>query len=79
MSLLILIFPLLSAKVKGHVPNTHCLTMCHTKISPNFRVFTSQVSCMEIPKSVQDALKIPEWKEVVFEEMKALEKTRHRR
>ena len=29
---------------------------------------------MEIPNTVQDALKVPEWKEAVFEEMKALEK-----
>ena len=40
--------------------------MSYKNLSPNFHVFTSQVSCMEIPKSVQDALKIPEWKEVVF-------------
>ena len=29
---------------------------------------------MEIPNTVQDALKVPEWKEAVFEVMKALEK-----
>ena len=29
---------------------------------------------MEIPNTVQDALKVPKWKKVVFEEMKALEK-----
>lgn len=31
---------------------------------------------MEIPKSVHEALKIPEWKKVVVEEMQALEKKR---
>ena len=29
---------------------------------------------MEIPNTIQDALKVPEWKDVVFEEMKTLEK-----
>jgi hypothetical protein len=29
---------------------------------------------MEIRNTVQDALKVPKWKEAVFEEMKALEK-----
>ena len=29
---------------------------------------------MEIPNTMQDDLKVPEWKKVVFEEMKALEK-----
>ncbi|KAI3456022.1 hypothetical protein Pfo_012685, partial [Paulownia fortunei] len=48
----------------------------YKNLSPNFRIFTSQVSCMEIPKSVHDALKIPEWKEAVFEEVKALEKNK---
>ena len=43
-----------------------CNHMSYKNLSPNFCVFTSQVSCMEIPKSVQDALKIPEWKEVAF-------------
>ena len=43
----------------------------YKNLSPNFHVFASQVSYIEIPKSVQDALKIPEWKE-----MKALEKNK---
>jgi hypothetical protein len=46
----------------------------YENLSPVFRAFTSQLSCMEIPNTVQDALKVPEWKEAVFEEMKALEK-----
>ena len=54
----------------------HPLSKCHKNISFNFRVFTSQVFCMEIPKSVQDAPMIPKWKETVFEEMKALEKNK---
>ena len=38
--------------------------------------FTSQLSSVEIPKNVQDALKIPEWKEVVLEKMRTLEKNK---
>ncbi|XP_050915649.1 uncharacterized mitochondrial protein AtMg00820-like [Lathyrus oleraceus] len=36
--------------------------------------FTSKLSSVEIPKSVQVTLEIPKWMEVVLEEMKALEK-----
>ena len=46
----------------------------YKNLSPVFPTFTSQLSGMEIPNTVQDALKVPEWKKVVFEEMKALEK-----
>jgi hypothetical protein len=46
----------------------------YENLSPVFHAFTSQLSCMEIPNTVQDALKVLEWKEAVFEEMKALEK-----
>ena len=35
---------------------------------------TSHLSCIEIPKNVQESLNVPKWKEVVFEEMIALEK-----
>jgi hypothetical protein len=43
----------------------------YENLSPIFRAFTSQE---EIPNTVQDALKVPEWKEAVFKEMKALKK-----
>jgi hypothetical protein len=46
----------------------------YENLSPIFRAFTSQLSCMEIPNTMQEALKVPEWKKAVFEEMKALEK-----
>ena len=48
--------------------------MSYKNLSPVFHAFTSQLSCIEIPNTVQDALKVLEWKKVVFEEMKALEK-----
>ena len=46
----------------------------YKNLSPVFHAFTSQLSCMEIPNTVWDALKVPEWKKAVFKEMKALEK-----
>ena len=48
--------------------------ICYEKISPSFYAFTTQLSCVEIPKNVQDALRVPEWKEAILEEMRALEK-----
>ena len=48
----------------------------YKSLSPSFSAFTSQLSCLEIPKTVQNALAIPEWREAVLEEMKALEKNR---
>ena len=46
----------------------------YKNLSTVFRTFTSHLSCMEIPNTLQDALKVPDWKKYVFEEMKALEK-----
>ncbi|KAH9722152.1 retrovirus-related pol polyprotein from transposon RE1 [Citrus sinensis] len=43
-------------------------------LSPPFYAFTSQLSSVEIPKNVQDALSVPEWKATILEEMNALEK-----
>ena len=67
--LMILIFPL-------PFETQHPLSkyVSYNNLSLVFRAFTSQLSCIEIPNTVQDALKVPKRKEVVFEEMKALEK-----
>lgn len=46
----------------------------YNSLSPSFSAFNSQLSIVEIPKNIQDALRVPEWKEAVFEEMRALEK-----
>ena len=43
-------------------------------LSSSFDAFTSQHFSVEIPKNVQDALSVPEWKAAVLEEMNALEK-----
>ena len=46
----------------------------YEKLSPSFYAFTSHLSSVKIPKTIQDALNVPEWKEAVLEEMKALDK-----
>lgn len=46
----------------------------YSKLSSSFAAFTSKLSTVEIPKNIQEALKIPKWKEAVLEEMRALEK-----
>lgn len=43
-------------------------------LSSSFCTFISQISSVEIPKHVQDALNVLEWKEAIFEMMRALEK-----
>ena len=43
---------------------------------PPFKAFVCNLSSVEIPKSVQKALIVLERKEVVLEEMRALEKNR---
>ena len=48
----------------------------HERLSPMFSAFTSNLSSVEIPNNVQDALKVPEWKQAVLEEMSALEKNK---
>jgi len=48
----------------------------YSNLSSSLSAFTSKLSSVEIPKSVQVALEIPKWREVVLEEMKALEKNK---
>ena len=43
-------------------------------LSAKYRAFTTNLDRIQIPKNIQEALKIPEWKEVVIEEIRALEK-----
>ena len=47
--------------------------MLYENLSHVFRVLISQLSCMEIPDTIQDALKVPEWKDAGNKEMKTLE------
>ena len=46
------------------------------KLNNSFRAFTANLSCTSIPNNVQEALDIPEWKNAVFEEMRALHKNK---
>ena len=46
----------------------------YNNVTPSFRAFISQVSSVVIPNNVHEVLKVPEWREAIFEEMKALEK-----
>ena len=46
----------------------------YDKWSPTFLAFTSQVSFVEISKHVQEALRAPDWRKAIEEEMRALEK-----
>ncbi|KAG8473197.1 hypothetical protein CXB51_035225 [Gossypium anomalum] len=46
-------------------------------LSATFSTFVSCLDTVKIPKNVKDALQVPEWKEVISEEMCALEKNRY--
>lgn len=43
-------------------------------LSSSMRALVSNLTGIQIPKDVQEALKIPEWKEAIMDEMRALEK-----
>lgn len=45
----------------------------YEKLSPTFRAFTCELTKIEIPRDIQEALRVPKWKEAVLE-MRALEK-----
>ena len=46
----------------------------YNALSAKFRTFTSSLDREKIPRDVQEALKVPEWRKAVIEEMNALEK-----
>ena len=43
------------------------------RLSNSFKAFTSNMSFVEIPKSIQDTLVVPKRRETVMEEMRVLE------
>ena len=47
--------------------------MLYHRFSNSFTVFTTNMSSVEIRKSIQDAVVVPKWREVVMKEMSALE------
>ncbi|KAL5580295.1 hypothetical protein UlMin_012737 [Ulmus minor] len=46
------------------------------RLSPTFKSFVSQLSTIEIPKNVNEALDNPNWKEAMLEEMRALKRNK---
>jgi len=44
-------------------------------LSSQFRVFTTKVDEVQIPRDIYEVLQTPHWKNVVMEEMNALEKS----
>lgn len=58
--------------------NPLCNFLSYQSLSPSFQAFTSKISCVVISKTIQEALKVPEWKDEVLEEMRALKKNRTR-
>ncbi|EXC05244.1 hypothetical protein L484_002665 [Morus notabilis] len=44
------------------------------KLSSNHRAFVSNLDRIQVPSSIHEALLIPEWKEAILEEIRALEK-----
>ncbi|GAA0169379.1 transmembrane signal receptor [Lithospermum erythrorhizon] len=46
----------------------------YTNLSSKFQTFTASLSNIVSPRDIQEALQIPEWRNAVIEEMKALKK-----
>ena len=46
--------------------------LTYSKISRDFKAFITKVFAIRVPKDIYEALQDPKWKEVVLEEMKAL-------
>ena len=70
-----LIFPLLLEKgIRSCTKHPLSNFISYKNISSSYCAFISKVSSVVIPKSVYEALNVPEWKEAMLEEMRALEK-----
>ena len=46
----------------------------YEKLNLQYNAFISNVSSLAMPKNIQEAMGDPKWREVVYEEMKALKK-----
>ena len=51
--------------------------VAYEHLSSSFRAFVTNLSGEEIPRTIQEALRVPKWKKDVIEEMQALEKMGH--
>ncbi|PKA63925.1 Retrovirus-related Pol polyprotein from transposon TNT 1-94 [Apostasia shenzhenica] len=47
--------------------------VAYGKLLPSYRVFVSNLDSVQVPNSIQEALKVPAWKQAVEEEIQALE------
>ncbi|XP_039047304.1 uncharacterized protein LOC120187725 [Hibiscus syriacus] len=64
------------AQRKGFRNCTHHLIqkyMAYGRLMMTFKAFTSKVDTLSIPKSIDNALKDPRWKNIIEEKIKALE------
>ena len=48
--------------------------MSYNALYAKCRAFTTNIDRIQIPKNIQETLEIPEWRETVMEEIRALEK-----
>ena len=48
--------------------------MSYNALSSGYRAFVTGLDKVHIPKNIQEALEVPEWRAAVMEEMRALEK-----
>ena len=65
------------AKRKGVRSSTQhplCYHLTYTSLSPTYRAFIKSLGQIQIPNSVQEALRVPEWKASTLEELRALKK-----
>jgi len=58
-------------KVTNHLMSNF---VSYRNLSPSYIAFLSQLSGMEIPRNVQDALNVPKWKKAILEKMNALDR-----
>ncbi|KAA0058386.1 reverse transcriptase [Cucumis melo var. makuwa] len=61
---------------RSYIKHPICNYVSYDNLSPQFRAFTASLNSTIIPKNIYTALECPEWKNVVMEEMNALEKNR---
>ena len=65
------------AQRKGVRSGTHCPSerfASYNALSQPYGAFLSNLSKVNLPRSIEEAMKISDWREAVFEEMKALKK-----
>ena len=51
-----------------------CNFISYEGLSPNYRAFVVNLATIPVPNSIHEAIKVPEWRAAVYEEVRALEK-----